>query len=345
MRKSSRLWQIAALATVLNLSSSAIAQKLPTNMQLNRDNQPAAGVSIFVLAGANKFASGTPPTGTTSTAGVVVFPPGVLSANKPHTQMKLYEVCVNGQKVIFVIPKGTENQLPEDTDDCHKRYLGGFWLDGGPDVVIDLTKGVVTQTGGGPVTGPPQGIRPVSVDVGVSLGFKNLGGTSGESFSGTFTTPSSNALAGDVSASMVIGPLVFANTLYRASGITSTGGASLPGGGADNFNVVRTFQGDMLTAGFKIPLGGKFSVIPHAGGNFWHVIVATEEKVSSGTTTSTVSNSRGVKRWNWTAGAVVQLHVSGRWSLVFGYDYLPVSNAGMNVHLNEGFVGVKLRVL
>jgi hypothetical protein len=36
--------------------------------------------------------------------------------------------------------------------------------------------------------------------------------------------------------------------------------------------------------------------------------------------------------------------MSRRWSVVVRYDYLPMSNAGVNIHLHEGSVGVMFRL-
>jgi len=100
MTKSLWVVQTALLILVLSCASSAWAQNTPATLQVTRDNEPAGDVSVFVLAGANKFSAGTPPTGVTNSNGTFVFPPGLLSANKPHTQMVVYQVCVNGQKVV-----------------------------------------------------------------------------------------------------------------------------------------------------------------------------------------------------------------------------------------------------
>jgi hypothetical protein len=187
MTKFLRIAQAALVMMFLICASSAWAQNTPATLQVTQDNQPAGDVSVFVLVGANKFSAGTPPTGVTNSSGTFVFPADLLSANKPHTQMVVYEVCVNGKKVIFIIPQGTEDQLPEDTGDCHKRYLGFFWLDGGGSIIVDLTRGTVTQSGGvGP--SPPsagavsEGAPPVTFEAtfaggGITAG--NLSTTSG----------------------------------------------------------------------------------------------------------------------------------------------------------------------
>jgi len=71
------------------------------------------------------------------------------------------------------------------------------------------------------------------------------------------------------------------------------------------------------------------------------VNIDTKETVSGGTTSS---NSRGVDGTSWTVGAAVRVKISGRWSFFAGYDYLPMKNAGVNVHLNEGSFGVMYRL-
>ncbi len=47
----------------------------------------------------------------------------------------------------------------------------------------------------------------------------------------------------------------------------------------------------------------------------------------------------------WTTGAALRVDMSRRWSVVFRWDYIPMSNAGVNVHLNEGSVGVMFRLV
>ena len=134
MNKSRKLPWMAAVAMSLIFAWLASAQEKTITLVVNNANQPSGGVPLYVLAGGRKFSQSTPPTGTTDNTGKFVFPPGVLSSNKAHLQMEVYEVCMNGQKAIFVLPKGSEDQLPKDTEDCKKRRIGGFYWDGGSTV-------------------------------------------------------------------------------------------------------------------------------------------------------------------------------------------------------------------
>src|SRR5579864_6930869 len=112
MTQHQKLFLMASVIIFLSFAGLAAAQNASITLQVNTGNQASGGVSIFVLAGGNKFSPGTPPAGTTDNAGTFAFPPGLLSSSKPHAQMEVYEVCVNGQKVVFIIPKGSEDQLP-----------------------------------------------------------------------------------------------------------------------------------------------------------------------------------------------------------------------------------------
>jgi len=185
--------------------------------------------------------------------------------------------------------------------------------------------------------------------VGGGLGFSNIGGTSGDraaflnSFpGGTFST-SANTFAGNVGSSLGIGPIVFDFNAWRANGSDSKGSGPVLGGGTDTAHITQQFQGISLTGGGKIPLGGGVSLILRGGGNFWHSNIDTKETVT-GATSSTATNSRGVDGIGWTTGAALQVDLSRRWSAVVRWDYFSMNNAGVNVHLNQGSVGMMFRL-
>jgi len=198
-----------------------------------------------------------------------------------------------------------------------------------------------------PQPGPPKPL--FSIGVGGGLGFSNIGGTSGDrsaflnSFpGGTFST-SANTFFGNVGGSLGIGPSIFDFNAWRAGGNPSTGSGPTLGGGTDTAHITQQFQGISLTGGGKIPLGGGVSLILRGGGNFWHSNIDTKETVT-GTTSSTATNSRGVDGIGWTTGGALQVDLSKRWSAVARWDYLSMNNAGVNVHLSQGSVGVMFRL-
>ena len=216
-----------------------------------------------------------------------------------------------------------------------------------PPVPPEKNKTVSVSTPSQPA--PPKPL--ISMEVGGGVGFNNIGGTSGDraaflnSFpGGTFGT-SANTFAGDVGSSIGIGPAVFDFNAWRANGSDSKGSGPVLGGGTDTALITQQFQGFSVTAGGKIPLGAKVSLILRGGGNFWHANIDTKETIANGTTSSTVTNSRGVDGRGWTTGAALRVDMSRRWSVVFRWDYIPMSNAGVNVHLNEGSVGVMFRLV
>jgi hypothetical protein len=199
-----------------------------------------------------------------------------------------------------------------------------------------------------PQPGPPKPL--FSLGVGGGLGFSNIGKTSGDRAAflnpfpgGTFST-SANTFAGNLGGSLGVGPSVFDFNAWRAGGNTSTGSGPVLGGGTDTAHITQQFQGISLTGGGKIPLGGGVSLILRGGGNFWHDNIDTKETVSSGTTSSTATNSRTVDGIGWTTGAALQWDITPRWSTVFRWDYSSMNNAGINVHLNQGSVGVMFRL-
>lgn len=150
MTRFKRILAAIAASISLGFALQASAQNTSITVHVNDAGQAAGGVSIFVLAGGNKFSPATPPAGTTDSSGAFAIPPGLLSANKPHSQVEVYEyVCQNGEKKLFIVPKGAESQLPEDTHDCKKRRVGAFWWDGGSSVAVNIAQdGGVTQSGG-----------------------------------------------------------------------------------------------------------------------------------------------------------------------------------------------------
>jgi len=367
---------LVAITALLTLSCVArtAAQQVNVTVNVNVNGQPASGISVVFMA-ANLIKSpqaqtnGQPSEGnantlnlgnmlktrtvTTDSSGT-----GVLDLSniiKPHGQTEVQivvRVCKDGKNVVYILQKGQQvppqdEKCVNNTDcKCKDRLVGGYWRVGDGDTIgINITPETVevhiTHAGGGSGA-TNEFTHLISIEVGGGVGFKNLGGTKGETLpGGTFSTPSPTSFSGDVGAAIYVGPLSIADNFYAANGISSKGSTSLPSGGTDTVNVNRTFRGNTLTEGVKIPVGNRFSLLVHGGGNFWHVNIDTKETISGGTTTS---NSRGVDGTGWTAGAAVQVKISGRWSFVAGYDYLPMSNARVNVHLNEGSFGVTYRI-
>ncbi len=365
---------ITALLLLFGVSRTA-AQQVTVNVNVN--GQPASSVSVVFMA-ANLIKSpqaqpsGQPGEGnnnalnlgnmlktrtaTTNSSGTAVL--DLSNIIKPHGQTEVQivvRVCRDGKNVVYILQK--DQQVPPQDEKCVnnndckcKDRPAGFFLIGDGDTVgINITPENIdvniAHTGSGASTGPEGLTRLVTIEVGGGIGFKNLGGTKGETLpGGTFSTPTPTAFSGDVGATIYVGPVSFADNFYAANGISSRGSTSLPTSGTDTVNVNRTFRGDTLTAGAKIPMGDRLSLLVHGGGNFWHVNIDTKETVSGGTTSTTTANSRGVDGTGWTVGAAVQVKISGRWSFLAGYDYLPMSNAGVNVHLNEGVFGVTYRI-
>src|SRR5215471_8945934 len=370
---------LVAITALLTLSCVArtAAQQVNVTVNVNVNGQPASGISVVFMA-ANLIKSpqaqtnGQPSEGnantlnlgnmlktrtvTTDSSGT-----GVLDLSniiKPHGQTEVQivvRVCKDGKDVVYILQQGQQvppqdEKCVNNTDcKCKDRDAGFFLIFDGDAIGLNITPETIevhiTHTGGGPFTGQGGFTRLVSIDVGGGIGFKNLGGTKGETLpGGTFSTSSPTSFAGDFGAALNVGPIFFADNFYAASGISSKGSTSLPGGGTDTVNVNRTFRGDTLTAGVRIPMGDRLSLLVHGGGNFWHVNIDTRETVSGGTTPTTTSNSRSVDGTGWTVGTTVQVKISGRWSFVAGYDYLPLNNAGVHVHLHEGMFGVTYRL-
>jgi hypothetical protein len=370
---------IAALLVVLSVSRAA-AQQVTVNV--NVSGQPASGLSVvFVAANLIKTPQAQPNaqptegnanalnlgnmlktrTATTDSSGTSVLDLSNIIKPKGQTQVQItVRTCKDGKNVVYIvqsaaeIPPHDEKCVNNNDCKCKDRAAGFFLIHDGDKITVNITPESVDvhvmQTGGGAVAVTGTGFMEViSIEVGGGIGFKHLAGTHGEMLpGGTFETPSPTAFAGDVGGAVNLGPVFLGNYFYAASGVSSNGNTSLPGGSTDMVDVNRTFRGDTLTVGAGVPLGSRISFNVHGGGNFWHVNLDTKETVSSGGSGSggsTVSNSRGVDGTGWTVGAAVHVKISGRWNFVAGYDYLPMSNAGVNVHLNEGTFGVTYRFL
>lgn len=144
------LLQTAVIALFFSLAGTLAAQSTPTiTFKATTNGQPASGVSIYVIAGANKISSTTPPAGNTDSSGAFVLPAGLVSANKLNARVEVYvAICVNGQKQEFVVPKGEENLLPEDTQDCKRRRAGVvLWVPGSTIDWDASPNGHISQTG------------------------------------------------------------------------------------------------------------------------------------------------------------------------------------------------------
>ena len=363
---------ITVLAVLLSVPRIA-AQQVTVNVNVN--GQPAAGVSVvFMAANLIKAPSAQPSgqpseannnalnlgnmlktrTATTNSSGTGVLDLSNIIKPRGQTEVQIVvRVCRDGKNVVYILQKGQQvppqdEKCVNNTDcKCKDRPAGFFLLTDGDTINVNITPETIdvqiTHTGPGSSVGGEGFMRLVSIDVGGGVGFKNLGGTKGEALpGGTFSTPSPTSVAGDFGAAINVGPVFVADNFYAANGISSRGGTSLPTGGTDTVNVNRTFRGDTLTAGVRVPVGERFSLLVHGGGNFWHVNIDTKETVSGGSTATT--NSRGIDGTGWTVGAAAQVKISSRWSFVAGYDYLPMSNAGVHVHLNEGVFGVTYRL-
>ena len=360
---------ITALLVLLGAARTN-AQQITVNVNVN--GQAASGVNVVFIA-ANLIKAPQPNakpsegnanalnlgnmlktrTATTNSSGTSVLDLSNIIKPQGQTQVQIVvRVCKDGKNVVYIVQSAAQVP-PQDekcvnTNDCKcKDRLAGLYVVGDGDTVsVNITpeniQVNITHAGPGASTGSEGFMRLVSIEVGGGVGFKNLGGTKGETLpGGTFSTSSPTTFSGDVGGAVNVGPISFASYFYAANGISSGGSTALPSGGTDLVKVNRTFRGGTLTAGANIPLGSRLSFNVHGGGDFWHVDVDTKETVSGGTTSS---NSRGVDGTGWTVGAAVRVKISGRWSLFAGYDYLPMKNAGVNVHLNEASVGVMFRL-
>jgi hypothetical protein len=314
--------------TFLILAPSVAAQQQTLTFQVNNGNQPAGGVPLYMLAGGRKFSPSTPATGTTDNTGRFVFPPGLLSSNKPRTQMEVWEVCVNGQKVIFVIPKGSEALLPEDTQDCKKRRIGGFYWDGGSTVTVDLALGGgVTQTGGGPAPRIGGGQPLVGGQVSFGLGFENFPGASEQCRAFRQVFPSGNcsinsnafALRGDGSLNVWYLRLTVGG--WHDNDINLKASATE---GAVTFKTDSTLQFNSFYAigGVKLPLPGGFLLIPEGGLAHWSADSTFTQAMTIGATTTSVTDSTNFSGNTPVYGVAVEKTFAKYWGAGAHYLHL-----------------------
>jgi hypothetical protein len=144
------------IATAVLLISFVIcvASTSTTNAQsggsitVDKNGQPASGVSVVLdLSNLGKAGgtgtTGTSTTGTTNSSGDVSNVLNLSNMGKAHYDVWEKE-CVNGETVLVIVPAGV---TPKD-DGCKKHRIGGFfwWGDGRDHVTIDTGTGTVTNS-------------------------------------------------------------------------------------------------------------------------------------------------------------------------------------------------------
>jgi len=96
----------------------------------------AAQLNLIFKTGPKGTQTAPPVTPEPST-GAVALPPGLLSPDKPHTRMIVYQ-CPDG---VYIVAEGMPDPCPQ-----HSRRLGAFWWDTGGKITIDLAAGTVTDS-------------------------------------------------------------------------------------------------------------------------------------------------------------------------------------------------------
>lgn len=330
-----RLAKTALLMLVLSFATFLLAQSTPTNLQINQNGQGAEGVSVYVLVGGNKFSTGMPPTGITNSSGNFTIPAGLLSANKA-VRMKAYKVCVNGQKVLFMIPVGAESLLPQDTKDCRNEFLG-FFLLGGGDVIVDFTNNTVTQQsvhgGGGHSFSTGQ---LIGLQAGGGIGLDSLSGVNSCSAPGVIRSgcsTSDKAFAFDVGADLLVLKYFQVSGAYiRGNSTNRTVGASGSSSATDQTQP----QNESITFGPRFPIG---PVTLFAGGglNFFQYHF-TE-------TANQTTSHFDVSGYGASADGGVQVRIDNRIAVQAVYRYLAAtSEPTVNARDQKVMIRLMLRV-
>ena len=244
------LLRTAVVALFFSLAGTLAAQNTPTiTFKATTNGQPASGVSIYIIAGANKISPTTPPAGNTDSSGTFVLPLGLVSANKLNAPVEVYvAICVNGQKEEFLVPKGQENLLPEDTQDCKKRRaVVALWVPGSTIAWDASPNGHVSQTG----------VNEASSAPGIQVEAEGYGG-------GAYLSDSSTAFwAAHFAVDLPLGRSPF----FLAPGVTyekyttpvtvSQIGSMTPGPTGSTFDVSTVaLQGGVLDAMLGVHAGG-----------------------------------------------------------------------------------------
>ncbi len=148
MKNSRKLFCIMATAVfVIFLMSAAItaAQGGGPKLQFMKNGQPDVNAQLNFV-----FKTGPKGTAHADATGMAMIPADVLSSNKPHTQMTVYE-CPDG--TLYAVEEGADSQVPCPKED--RKRLGVLYLDEGGTKVFHESGGATTggighsSTGGG----------------------------------------------------------------------------------------------------------------------------------------------------------------------------------------------------
>lgn len=132
MRTARGLFRTLALAIIVMSAALADGQGGGPNIQLTGVN---AQLNVIFQTGPKGTQKASPV--AVSSSGPLALPPGLLSPDKPHTKMIVYQ-CPDG---VYIVADGSPNPCPD-----HHGRLGAFWWDTGGKVTIDVGAGTVIDS-------------------------------------------------------------------------------------------------------------------------------------------------------------------------------------------------------
>src|SRR6267143_170501 len=125
--RSRKLSCLTAMAAFLACAALAVAQGAGPTLHFTKHGNADVNAQLNLV-----FKTGPKGTTTTGGDGNATIPGNILSANKPHTHMNVYQ-CPDG--TLYAVEDGAEGRIP--CPEKKRRKLGGFYLDDSGTIEIN----------------------------------------------------------------------------------------------------------------------------------------------------------------------------------------------------------------
>ena len=305
---SQKLSGLAALAIFLMAAALTTAQGSGPTLRFTKGGKPDVNAQLNLI-----FKTG--PKGTTATGpeGTATIPGNILSANKPHTHMNVYQ-CPDG--TLYVVEDGAEDRVP--CPEKKRRRLAGFYLDDSGLIEINEDAGTTT-------TNFPR--NPLmTVQVGGGVGFKGF--VSANNCQPVLVVfPSANCSAGDRAAGFDLEATIGFTRYFAVSGTydlffkikrTATG---------STFNATDTFRPQFETVMGQLILPiGPASIFAEGGGAFSQIDLKETQSGGSGGSSSLLTGHLHTNVTGPAAGGGVRVKIAPQVTFQAHYQYIPVQN-------------------
>jgi len=324
---SQKLSGLALLPIFLITAALTSAQGNGPTLRFTKDGKPDVNRQLNLI-----FKTG--PKGTTATApdGTATIPGNILSANKPHTHMKVYQ-CPDG--TLYVVEDGAEGQIP--CPEKKRRRLGGFYLDDSGTIEFNEDAGTTPSS----VSQNPL----VTVWAGGGVGYKQF--TSANTCQTILVVfPSATCNSSNKSAGFNFeGALGF--TRYLAASATAGWFAAIQRNATAAALTEKSSFGPQvqtLTAQIILPIGPA-SIFGEGGGAFWQINMKETQGVGSGGASNSVTSNVHVSGNSAVEGAGVRLKIWPRVAVQVHYQRFQAQKGNLfSEHNNEVLFGVLIKL-